>query len=114
MLYLIAKIALLLAIAAVFGFMFGRWWVRRSFVDVTESYETISKAATDTPWKQIVSKVDNIDDGIRTIVADEVAKIPVAEMPTVDLGPVALGIADLDARNQWYPYPTETGAREFR
>jgi len=59
-------------LAAVFGFMLGRWSVRRSFVDVTQSYETIAKAAeSDVPWDMLWARFDSVDVNMRRIVQEE-------------------------------------------
>jgi hypothetical protein len=39
--YLLAKIVVLLALAAVCGFLLARWWLRRSYVEVTEEYSRL-------------------------------------------------------------------------
>jgi len=59
-------------LAALFGFMLGRWSVRRSFVDVTQSYETIAKAAeSDVPWDMLWARFDSVDVNMRRIVQEE-------------------------------------------
>jgi len=59
-------------LAAVFGFVLGRWSVRRSFVDVTQSYETIAKAAeSDVPWDMLWARFDSVDVNMRRIVQEE-------------------------------------------
>ena len=59
-------------LAAIFGFMLGRWSVRRSFVDVTQSYETIAKAAeNDVPWDMLWARFDSVDVNMRRIVQEE-------------------------------------------
>jgi len=65
-------------LAAVFGFMLGRWSVRRSFVDVTQSYETIAKAAeNDVPWDMLWARFDSVDVNMRRIVQEELdARMP--------------------------------------
>jgi predicted flap endonuclease-1-like 5' DNA nuclease len=39
--YLLAKIVILLALAALCGFLLARWWLRRSYVEVTEEYSRL-------------------------------------------------------------------------
>ena len=92
MTYLIAKFAIVFLLTTALGFLLGRWWVRRSFVDVTESYQTMSKAASDAPWQTLWSRLDNL---------------PQPEIPEVDLGPVRQGLADLDARIKAMPAPRQ-------
>jgi hypothetical protein len=59
-------------LAAVFGFMLGRWSVRRSFVDVTQTYETLARAAeSDVPWDMLWARFDSVDVNMRRIVQEE-------------------------------------------
>ena len=88
MLYLIAKYFVLWVLAAVFGFLLGRWWVRRSFVDVTESYETMSKVAAQAPWDRLWSRMDRVEKAVRDI------KVP----QTPELGELNESLQIIDAR----------------
>jgi len=87
MTYLIAKYAIIFLATGVLGFLLGRWWVRRSFVDVTESYGTLSKAASAAPWDKLWGRLDNL--------------------PQPDLEPVRHGLAELDTRVQAIPVPPQ-------
>ncbi len=54
--YLIAKYTLIFLLSAVMAFLLGRWSVSRRFVDVTESYQTLSAASqrSDTSqWEKL-------------------------------------------------------------
>lgn len=135
MIYLIAQFAILFLLAGLFGFLLGRWWARRSYVDVTESYATISRAAADAPWDRVWSRFDGLDRTVRGIVKEEIAALPQPEIPEVDLGgiesqlgvlaqtvanlpkpptvdldPINRRIKDVDARIAALPTP-ETPAR---
>jgi hypothetical protein len=58
--------------AALCGFIIGRWSVRRSFVDVTESYGAMAKAIdSDVPWDMIWARFDSVDVNTRLIVREE-------------------------------------------
>ena len=60
------------ALAALFGFLLGRWSVQRSFVDVTESWEALKKAAEgDVPWDMLWARFDSVDVSVRRIVQEE-------------------------------------------
>lgn len=67
-------------IAALCGFVIGRWSVRRRFIDVTDSYETISKAAAgEVPWDMLWARFDTVDVNTRLIIREELeAKLPKA------------------------------------
>lgn len=65
---------LLFCVVTVLAFVLGRWTVRRSFVDVTQSYETIAKAAaSEVPWDMLWARFDSLDVTMRRIVQEELA-----------------------------------------
>ena len=67
-----AQFVLLFLLAAGCGFLLGRWSLRRSFVDVTESYRTIARAAeSDVPWDMLWARFDTVEDTIRRVVREE-------------------------------------------
>ncbi len=90
MAYLLAKYALLFLLASIFGFLLGRWWSRRNFVEVTESYESLTRmsAANEERWQSLSSRVDALDGNITASVRKELAAIPKVEFPDVDLSGV--------------------------
>lgn len=98
MTYLIAKYAVLLLLAAFLGFLLGRSWLRRSFVDVTESYDALSKAANNAPWQQLWVRLDDAETRMRQIVSEELRALPRPEAPKVDLEPLRKGIDEFAAR----------------
>ena len=62
MVYLLAKYALTFILAAIAGFVFGRWMTRRKIVDVTESYEDrrIASSKRDVAqWDRLWSRLDS-------------------------------------------------------
>ena len=64
-------IAVFVAVA-VLAFVLGRWTVRRTFVDVTDAYETIEKAAaSDVPWDMLWARFDSLDVTVRRIIREE-------------------------------------------
>ena len=65
MIYLLAKYALVFILATFAGFILGRWMTRRSFVDVTESYETLRDAsgkADAAQWDKLWRRFDSIPE----------------------------------------------------
>jgi hypothetical protein len=69
---LLAEFTVVFVLAALCGLVIGRWTVKRKFVDVTESYETIAKAAAgDVPWDMLWARFDSLDVSMRLIVREE-------------------------------------------
>ncbi len=69
---LLAEFTAVFLLAALCGFVIGRWSVRRKFVDVSESYETIAKAAAgEVPWDMLWARFDTVDVNMRLIVREE-------------------------------------------
>lgn len=67
-----ASFTVVFALAALCGFVIGRWSVKRRFIDVTDSYESLLKAAqTDVPWDMIWARFDSLDVNTRLIVREE-------------------------------------------
>ncbi|MDX2412275.1 MAG: hypothetical protein QNK16_08500 [Woeseiaceae bacterium] len=65
MTYLLAKYALVFLLSLITGFLFGRWMTRRSFVDVSESYENLRDAATrsdSAQWSTLWSRLDALPE----------------------------------------------------
>lgn len=108
MTYLLAKYAVIFLLAAFLGFLLGRWSIRRSFVDVTESYQTISRAATnEVPWDSLWARFDSLDTNVRMIVKDELDSRPFPRIPEPDLTPITQRIVDLDTRVADMPVPSK-------
>jgi len=65
-------------LAALCGFVIGRWSLRRHFVDVTHSYKTIAKAAAgEVPWDMLWARFETVDVNTRLIVQEELeARFP--------------------------------------
>jgi hypothetical protein len=69
---LFAEFTVVFLLATLCGFLIGRWSVRRKFVDVTESYETIAKAAAgEVPWDMLWARFDTVDVNMRLIMREE-------------------------------------------
>lgn len=60
MTYLLAKYTLLFLLTALLGIILGYWWSRRSFVDVSDSFEALTRAnRPDTSlWDRLWQKLD--------------------------------------------------------
>lgn len=63
MTYLIAKFALLFLAATLLGFLLGYWWARSRFVDVTESFRSMtSKSEEDRKsWSHLWSRLEALN-----------------------------------------------------
>ncbi|MEM7466727.1 MAG: hypothetical protein AAF387_07560 [Pseudomonadota bacterium] len=88
MTYLVAKYCLLFFLTSFIGFLIGRWSIRRLFVDVTDSYETLnenSRAANEAPWDEIRARFDGITGNVRNIVQNEFRAHPYPEIPQTKL-----------------------------
>ena len=108
MAYLVAKYCLVFLVIALFGFLIGRWSVRRLFVDVTDSYETLaetSKAATEAPWDEIRSRFDNINGNVRNIVQNEFRAHPYPEIPRALFTKLENGLNDIKQSIATLPVP---------
>ena len=112
MFYLIAKFALLFLAATLLGLVLGYWWARSRFVDVTESYESLTarsredQAAMDRIWKKVSSinlfplenRVNSIEGLIRNMPEPQVAE-------PVNLNPVHEQINHVERLVQAIPQP---------
>ena len=116
MAYLLAKYTLLFLLTALLGFLLGRWWTRRSFVDVTESYESLSKAAAsnDDMWNSLWQRLDGLDDNIGPSVRKELGAIPKVDAPVLDLSKVEGRLDEISKRVDAIriPEPPETDLSE--
>ncbi len=110
MTYLVAKMVVLLVVAAALGFGLGRWWVRRRFVDVTDEYEKLISAGPlkdytpaldviQTEMKdghaQLSNHIRSIEGRLRDLVAAEIARARAAEAPSAELVRIENGVAEL-------------------
>ena len=98
MAYLVAKYCLVFLITGLLGFLIGRWSMRRLFVDVTDSFETLtetSRAATDAPWEEIRNRFDAISGNVQNIVRNEFRANPYPEIPRGLFSKLENGLSDL-------------------
>ena len=112
MIYLIAKFALLFLAATILGLLLGYWWAKSRFVDVTESYHSLTsrseedRAAMERIWSKVnalnlnplENRVNSIEGLIRSLPQPEKA-IP------VDLNPVHEHIHRLEQQVKSIPQP---------
>ncbi len=89
MAYLLAKFTLIFLLASVLGMVFGYWWCRRRFVDVTTSHRSLLAMHEEqqTLWGQLWTRLDASDASLVPKVREVVAEIP--PPPTVDLSGLA-------------------------
>jgi len=92
MIYLLAKFTLLFLLASALGFFLGYWWSRRSFVDVSESYQDLRKAAEQTDaanWEQLWKRLDSLPEPKETDLSSVFARLDALPEPKeTDLSPV--------------------------
>ncbi|MEM8486081.1 MAG: hypothetical protein AAF564_11065 [Bacteroidota bacterium] len=137
MMYLIAKYALLFLGAALLGFLLGRWWTRRRFVDVTSSYEKLfsrldrGEGNWDKLWKGLNSlgqRVDSVEHKVDAIPApasvdlsgvngklDQVGTM-LGQLPKpqhVDLAPVEERVGAIEALIKGMPKPEKAEQVDF-
>lgn len=65
MTYLLAKYVLVFTLAALSGFVLGRWLTKRSYVDVSDSYEVLRNSAgrfDQALWSKLWSRLDEISE----------------------------------------------------
>lgn len=65
MIYLLAKYTLLYLLASALGFLLGYWWSRRNFVDISESYADLRKAAErddSEQWNRLWDRLDALPE----------------------------------------------------
>lgn len=108
MAYLIAKYCVLFLLTGLLGFLIGRWSVRRLFVDVTDSYETLSKtsvAVEEAPWDEIRARFDDLNGNVRTIVQNEFRAHPYPEIPRAFFDRIEHGIANVTRVIENIPEP---------
>ncbi|MFK8020879.1 MAG: hypothetical protein AB8B86_14010 [Pseudomonadales bacterium] len=109
MTYLIVKILLLLLLATVLGFLLGRWWIRRQFVDVSESYEGFrrsAEAADNAPWGDVLARFDGLEPMMRKTVKSELDAQPAIDIPIVDLSGISSKLNQVESRFADIPAPT--------
>lgn len=108
MAYLVAKYCLVFLLTALFGFVIGRWSVKRLFEDVTDSYETLSetsRAASDAPWDEIRSRFNDISGNVKNIVRNEFNAHPYPEVPRALFGKLEAGMVDVKQAISALPAP---------
>jgi len=116
MAYLIAKYCGVFLLASVLGIFIGRWSVRRLFVDVTDSYQTLSRsslAAEDAPWDEIRARFDDINGNVRTIVRNEFRANPYPEIPRAFFEKIENSIANISNAIKEIPEPEKVDLSGF-
>ncbi|MFK7914956.1 MAG: hypothetical protein AB8B93_13650 [Pseudomonadales bacterium] len=105
MIYLLAKYTLLFLMSLVLGVLLGRWWIRRSYVDVTERYAELSEGqrAEDGGWNKLWGRLDVLDGGIEPKISSALAGLPAT--PSVDLSGVEQRLKGLEQRLDRIPKP---------
>ena len=108
MVYLVAKYCLIFLITALLGFLIGRWSIRRLFVDVTDTFDTLSetsRAASEAPWDEIRARFDDINPNVRNIVQNEFRAHPYPEIPRALFEKLSASINDVKSAVDSLPKP---------
>jgi predicted flap endonuclease-1-like 5' DNA nuclease len=124
MTYLLAKYTLLFLMASALGFVLGYWWLRRSFVDVSESYEDLRKATEQTDaanWDRLWNRLDALTVRTETDLSSVFERLDtvrgaVAGIPkpnNVDLVPVESQLKSLSGQIANIPVPIAPSQPDF-
>ncbi|MFK7954870.1 MAG: hypothetical protein AB8B96_02150 [Lysobacterales bacterium] len=78
MAYLLAKFTLIFLLATLLGAVFGYWWCRRRFVDVTSSHQSLLGMHDEQQklWRQLWERLDISDASLTPKVREVIAEIP--------------------------------------
>jgi len=94
--YLLAKYTLLFLLSALLSFILGYWWSRRRFVDVSESFEALTRRESGGEWSRLWNRLDDQDKQINPAISTALAGMPAA--PPVDFSLVEHGMSKLQER----------------
>lgn len=117
MIYLLAKYTLLFLITTILGFVLGYWWSRRSFVDVSESYESMKKSNDKREWNRLWGRLDAMPapkepdlSGINSRLdklTNVVDSVPVVEThAAANLSPVNARLSGIETSIKSIPAPS--------
>ncbi len=119
MLYLIVKILSLLCLSALLGAIFGSWWTRRKFIDVTEEHSRLTSMSFDADlsddFAAIQLKINKLEDGMDKKIGNMsknmamlISDIPHSfpkQKPATDVGPLERKVAQLQTAINNIPQP---------
>lgn len=124
MTYLLAKYALLIALAAVAGFIFGYWFSRRNIEDVSESFEDLRRAnfrSDEANWDRLWGQLKAMPEPKETdlagvyerldAVTSAVSRLPKPKSP--DLQPLVDNLHKLETDIKAIPTPEKTVPVDF-
>lgn len=116
MIYLLAKYTLLIALAAVAGFIFGYWFSRRNIEDVSENFEDLRRAnrrSDETNWDRLWGQLKAMPEPKETDLAgvyerldgvtSAVSRLPKPKSP--DLQPLVDKLHKLETEIKAIPTP---------
>lgn len=87
-----------LIFAAIIGFMTGRWWTKRWYEDVTESYDELRVKTRSSENADMLTKSD-LDDRIASLSSS------VASIPQPDLDPLASRLSTIETTVAGLSFP---------
>jgi len=124
MTYLLAKYALLIALAAVAGFIFGYWFSRRNIEDVSENFEDLRRAnsrSDEANWDRLWGRLKAIPEPKETDLASvyerldgitsAVSRLPKPKSP--DLQPLVDNLHKLETDIKAIPAPEKPVPVDF-
>ncbi|MEO0574737.1 MAG: hypothetical protein AAF004_04675 [Pseudomonadota bacterium] len=118
--YLMTSFALLFLLATVLGFLLGHWWARRHFVDVTESFSSLTRRqrSDDDRWEQLNGGLGSLTtqfsnfavpkpdfSGLEVAIAGVHKAVNAIEIPTTDLSGLQQSLAGIGQQVDNLPAP---------
>lgn len=102
MTYLLAKYTLLFVLTAIVSFVFGYWFSRRNFVDVSESFEDLRKAndrSDATQWDRLFKHLHGLPEAKATDLTDVYRRLDKVSSAVSSLPvPEPISFASVDSR----------------
>ncbi|MEM6709176.1 MAG: hypothetical protein AAF648_10365 [Pseudomonadota bacterium] len=107
MAYLLSQYTILFLVTALLAFLLGRWWARRHYVDVTESWESLrtSREQEEGFRDRLWTGLEELRRSVAPTVRNELAALPQPEVKDVDLSSVLAELRRVHERIDALPQP---------